>query len=63
LTLCKPKLEKHHALMQYFAIAMTALLITTQSPKDCEDGFFTGYLITLSMFSVCVILTLFCYAI
>jgi hypothetical protein len=29
LTLCKPNLEKHHALMQYFAIAMTALLITT----------------------------------
>jgi hypothetical protein len=49
--------------MQYFAIAMTALLIITQSPKDCEDGYFTGYLVTLSMFSVCVILTLLCYAI
>ena len=49
--------------MQYFAIAMTALLVTTKSPKDCEDGYFTGYLITLSMFSVCVILTLLCYSI
>jgi hypothetical protein len=49
--------------MQYFAIAMTALLVTTKSPKDCEDGWFTGYLITLSMFSICVFLTLLCYAI
>lgn len=49
-------------MMQYFAIAMTALLVTTKSPKDCEDGWFTGYLITLSMFSVCVFLTLICYA-
>ena len=50
-------------MMQYFAIAMTALLVTTKSPKDCEDGYFTGYLFTLSMFSVCVFLTLICYAI
>lgn len=49
-------------MMQYFAIAMTALLVTTKSPKDCEDGLFTGYLITLSMFSVCVFLTLICFA-
>ena len=63
LTLSKPKIELYHALMQYFAIAMTALLVTTKSPKDCEDGYFTGYLITLSMFSVCVVLTLLCYSI
>jgi len=49
--------------MQYFAIAMTALLVTTKSPKDCEDGWFTGYIITLSMFSVCVIASFLCYAI
>jgi hypothetical protein len=29
LTLSKPKIEFHHASMQYFAIAMTALLVTT----------------------------------
>jgi hypothetical protein len=49
--------------MQYFAIAMTALLVTTKSPKDCEDGWFTGYIITLSMFSVCVVASFLCYAI
>lgn len=62
LTLSKPQMEEHQVMMQYFAIAMTALLVTTKSPKDCEDGWFTGYLITLSMFSVCVFLTLICYA-
>jgi len=49
--------------MQYIAIAMTALLVTTQSPKDCEDGFFTGYLLTLTMFSVCAFSNLICYAV
>ena len=49
--------------MQYFGIAMTALLVLTQSPKDCEDGYFTGYLVTLTMFSVCIFFTLLCFAI
>jgi energy-coupling factor transporter transmembrane protein EcfT len=42
---------------------MTALLVTTKSPKDCEDGWLTGYIITLSMFSVCVVASFLCYAI
>ena len=55
--------EIHNVLMQYFFISATALLVTTKSPKDCEDGYLTGYLVSLSMFSVNVLLALICYAI
>jgi hypothetical protein len=49
--------------MQYFAIAMSALLVTTRSPKDCEAGWFTGYLITLPLFSCTVICYLVCFCV
>jgi hypothetical protein len=47
----KKKAEIHNFLMHYFFVSLAALLLTTKSPKDCEDGYFTGYLISLSMFS------------
>lgn len=50
----KPKTEFHNILINFFFLAFSALLITTKSSKDCEDGFFTGYLVSLSMFCVCV---------
>jgi magnesium-transporting ATPase (P-type) len=59
----KPRTELHNVLMQYFIISVTALLVTTKSPKGCEDGYFTGYLVSLSMFSVSVFFSLICYAI
>jgi hypothetical protein len=62
LTLSRNKIEYYNAFMQYFAIAMTALLVTTPSPKDCEDGYFTGYILSLSSFSISVLMSLFCYA-
>jgi hypothetical protein len=49
--------------MHYFFIALSSLIVTTNSPKDCEDGFFTGYILSLSMFSVCVCLKIISYAI
>ncbi len=42
---------------------MSALLVTTTSPKDCEDGFLTGYLVTLSMFAVNVFMELISFSI
>ncbi len=63
LTMSKPRTEYHNCLMQYFIISVTALLVTTKSPKDCEDGYFTGYLVSLSMFSVSVFFSLVCFAI
>jgi len=49
--------------MQCFAIAISALLVTTNSPKDCEDGYFTGYIFSLSIFAVSVFLCLMCFSI
>jgi len=49
--------------MQYFIISVTALLVTTKSPKGCEDGFFTGYLVSLSLYSVFVFFALVVYSI
>ena len=48
--------------MSFALIAFSSLLINTNSPKDCEDGYFTGYLISLSSFSVCSFLSLICEA-
>jgi energy-coupling factor transporter transmembrane protein EcfT len=45
--------------MQYFVLAMSSLIVTTRSPKNCEDGWFTGYLLTLPLFSAVLILYLF----
>ena len=45
--------------MQYFVLVMSSLMVTTRSPKDCEDGLFTGYLLTLPLFSAVLILYLF----
>ena len=44
--------------MQYFFLAMSSLMVTTRSPKDCEDGWFTGYLLTLPLLSAVLILYL-----
>jgi hypothetical protein len=63
LTMSKPRTEFHNVLMQYFIISVTALLVTTKSPKGCEDGYFTGYLVSLSLYSVSVFFSLLCYSI
>jgi hypothetical protein len=63
LTMSKPRTEIHNVMMQYFIISVTALLVTTKSPNGCEEGYFTGYLISLSLFAVSVFFSLVCYAI
>jgi hypothetical protein len=39
---------------------MSSLIVKTKSPKDCEDGYLTGYLITLTVFGAIVFLSLIC---
>lgn len=59
----KQKYEHHNFVMHYFFISISALLVTTKSPKDCEDDYFTGYLISLSMFTTFTFLYFMCFAV
>ena len=61
--LTRSQTQDHKDLMHYFFLALISLLVITKSTKDCEDGLITGYLLSLSMFCVCVFFKLISYAI
>ena len=56
LILNSKEIEIFNILVNFALITFSSLLITTNSKNDCEDGYFTGYLVSMTLFSLCVFL-------